>query len=288
MILIDLSQMILGNLLAQVTPKKDKPAPPPLDENLVRHTTLNVLRTYIGQFKKEYGEVVICCDNKHYWRKDYFPNYKSTRKKARSKSELDWNMIFTTINTIKQELKENFPYKVLDIYGAEADDIIGILVETYSQTQKIMIVSSDKDFLQLQRYGTNVSQYSPITKKKMVSIVPMLDLKEKIIRGDKNDGIPNILSPDDCFIIEGNRQASLMTDRFNYFLNENVDDWDDEEAKRNYSRNRTLIDLRCTPEDIQEEILEAYRTTKTASRSVMFEYFVDKQLTNLMDVINEF
>ena len=110
-----------------------------VDGDMVRHMILNSLRMYRERFHDEYGEMVICYDSKHYWRRDYFPQYKMNRKKVRDDSSHDWDNIFECLNAIKEELTEFFPYKVVEVYGAEADDIIGVLC-TGGQ-EKILILS---------------------------------------------------------------------------------------------------------------------------------------------------
>jgi len=283
MILIDLNQVLLGGLMAQINAQKGIK----IEEDLVRHMILNTLRYNIKQFKNEYGEVVLCCDNRKYWRKEYFPFYKAGRKKAREKSDLDWHLIFDMLAKFKQELREHFPYKVVDVEGAEADDIIGTLVPLYAPHQKILILSSDGDFLQLQRYGSNVKQYNPSMKKYVKSENPALELKEKIIRGDKGDGIPNIFSPSDCFVRDL-RQKAITKGIIEKYLNEDVDKWESEEARVGFSRNQTLIDLTNIPNELKDKIINTYDTVPVASRSGLLNYFIEKKLKNLMDVIEEF
>lgn len=283
MILIDLNQVLLGGLMAQINAQKGIK----IEEDLVRHMILNTLRYNIKQFKNEYGEVVLCCDNRKYWRKEYFPFYKAGRKKAREKSDLDWHLIFDMLAKFKQELRETFPYKVVDVEGAEADDIIGTLVPLYAPHQKILILSSDGDFLQLQRYGSNVKQYNPSMKKYVKSENPALELKEKIIRGDKGDGIPNIFSPSDCFVRDL-RQKAITKGIIEKYLNEDVDKWESEEARVGFSRNQTLIDLTNIPGELKDKIINTYDTVPVASRSGLLNYFIEKKLKNLMDVIEEF
>lgn len=283
MILIDLNQVLLGGLMAQINAQKGIK----IEEDLVRHMILNTLRYNIKQFKNEYGEVVLCCDNRKYWRKEYFPFYKAGRKKAREKSDLDWHLIFDMLAKFKQELREHFPYKVVDVEGAEADDIIGTLVPLYAPHQKILILSSDGDFLQLQRYGSNVKQYNPSMKKYVKSENPALELKEKIIRGDKGDGIPNIFSPSDCFVRDL-RQKAITKGIIEKYLNEDVDKWESEEARVGFSRNQTLIDLTNIPGELKDKIINTYDTVPVASRSGLLNYFIEKKLKNLMDVIEEF
>jgi hypothetical protein len=248
---------------------------------------LNIIRGHVKQFRHEYGEVVLCCDNKKYWRKEFFPFYKASRKKTREKSDLDWHLIFNILGNLKQELKDHFPYKAIDVDGAEADDIIGTLVPLYAgENNKILILSSDGDFLQLQMYK-NVKQYNPAQKKFIKSDNPLADLKEKIIKGDKGDGIPNVLSSPDCFVREI-RQTPINKNRLEKMMNENYGDWEDENARIGYSRNQTLIDLRHIPADIKNSIIDTYNNTKPAPRSKMINYFMEKKLKNLMEVIEEF
>ena len=280
MILVDLNQVLLAGLMAQISNQKGK-----LDEHLIRHMILNIIRNHIKNFKGEYGEVVLCCDNRKYWRKEYFPFYKAGRKKTREKSDLDWHLIFDMLAKFKQELKENFPYKVLDVEGAEADDIIGTLVPRQSAHEKILILSSDGDFLQLQMYGSNVKQYNPSQKKFVKSENPILELKEKIIRGDKGDGIPNMFSPSDCFVREL-RQKPITQKTLEKYLNEDVKNFTYEETV-NFGRNQTLIDLTFIPQEIKEKIINTYEETKPA-KGKLLNYFIEHKLKNLMEVIEEF
>ena len=281
MLLIDLNQVLLAGLMAQIASQKNTK----LEEHLIRHMVLNIIRTHVKNFRSEYGEVVLCCDNRKYWRKEYFPFYKAGRKKTREKSDLDWHMIFDMLAKFKQELKETFPYKVIDVDGAEADDIIGTLVPIYARDQKILILSSDGDFLQLQNYP-NVKQYNPSLKKYIVSKNPVEELKEKIIRGDKGDGIPNILSPADCFVRDL-RQKPMVKNTLEKFMRESYLE-QEETIKDNWIRNSTLIDLSFIPQEIKQKIINTYEETKPASRQKLLNYFIEHKLKNLMDVIEEF
>jgi 5'-3' exonuclease len=283
MILIDLNQVLLAGLMAQIANQKGK-----LDEHLIRHMILNIIRNHVKNFKNEYGEVILCCDNRKYWRKEYFPFYKAGRKKTREKSDLDWHLIFDMLSKFKQELKEYFPYKVIDVEGAEADDIIGTLVPRHAPHQKVLILSSDGDFLQLQQYGSNVKQYNPSQKKYIKSEDPLLELKEKIIRGDKGDGIPNIFSPSDCFVREL-RQKPITKGMLDKILNEDLNhtNWS-ADAVAGFSRNKVLIDLTQIPTEIKERIINTYEETVPAKRNKLLNYFIEHKLKNLMEVIEEF
>ena len=258
-----------------------------IDESLVRHMILNTIRTYVKKFKESHGpEVVIACDNKNYWRREIYPHYKSNRKKAREASGHDWNTIFECLNKIRDELRDHSPYKVISVDTCEADDVIATLVQKYSSTQKIMILSSDKDFAQLQRY-TNVEQYSPILKKYIKEPLPLLQLKQLIIRGDKGDGIPNILSADDVFV-SGGRQKPITETKIIGWMNQEAKDFCTEEMFRNFSRNEMLIDLTKIPERLANEILHTYESAIGHSKQDFLNYMIANRLKNLIEVLDDF
>ena len=287
MILVDLNQVLLAGLMAQIASQKGVK----LEEGLIRHMVLNIIRTHLKTFRKEYGEVVLCSDNRKYWRKEFFPFYKAGRKKTREKSDLDWHMIFDMLAKFKQELRDNFPYKVVDVEGAEADDIIGTLVPRHIMHENIVIISSDGDFLQLQMYNGRseftVKQYNPAQKKFLISENPIAELKEKIIRGDKGDGIPNVLSVSDCFVRDI-RQTPINKAKLDKLMEKDYGLWEDENARIGYSRNQTLIDLRNIPGDIKEKIINTYEETKPAPKGKILDYLIANKLKSLIDVIEEF
>ena len=281
MILVDMNQISLASMMMHLHMSKSKEP----DGNMVRHMILNSLRMYRTRFSSEYGELVLCYDSKHYWRRDYFPEYKSGRRKTREKDDKNWDEIFLCLNEIKDELRENLPYKFLEVYGAEADDIIGILCSTISE--EIMIISGDKDFIQLQKFP-NVKQFSPITKKSVNGANPGGYLKEHIFKGDTSDGIPNVLSPDNTFT-DGLRQKPLGKKKIASWMEHEFDDVaPNDEVKRNYQRNRKLIDLTYTPEELSREIINTYNEAPFGDRSKLLNYFIQKRLKNLTESIGEF
>ena len=282
MIIFDFNQVAISNLMEQIGSSKT-----PVDESLVRHMILNTIRTYVKRFKDSHGpEIVIACDNKKYWRREIFPHYKAGRKKAREASGHDWSTIFDCLNKIRDELKVNSPYKVLDVDSAEADDIIAVLSLKYSATQKIMILSSDKDFAQLQKYP-NVEQFSPILKKAIKEPLPSAQLKQLIIRGDKGDGIPNILTKDDVFVT-GGRQKPITEVKIIGWMNQEPKEFCNEDMLRNYARNEMLIDLTRIPESLKEAILHSYDEAKGRTKQEFMNYMIANRLKNLLEVIDEF
>ena len=282
MVLVDMNQVTLSSLMMQIGQSKDLQVNP----DLVRHMVLNSIRTYRIKFVEDYGELVLCYDSKHYWRKDVFPQYKSHRKKMRESSDFDWNTIFNTLNALKEELRENFPYKMLEVYGAEADDIIATICE--SQKENIMIVSGDKDFIQLQKYK-NVKQWNPVQKKMLKDKNPDLYLKEHIIKGDRSDGIPNVLSDDNSFV-DKVRQKPLTKKKIQSWVEHDfMDVAPNEQAKRNYHRNTTLVDLSKIPQDLKDKIKETYKTTPIlGDRKNLINYFINNKLKELTNNLGDF
>tara|TARA_B100001173_G_scaffold23409_1_gene18546 strand:+ start:28 stop:873 length:846 start_codon:yes stop_codon:yes gene_type:complete len=281
MILIDLTQVLIASLMAQTRGGSE-----PIDEPLVRHIALKSLAMYRKKYNKTYGELVLADDSMHVWRKDIYPYYKANRKKGRDSDSKDWGLIFDCISVIRQELKENFPYKYINISRCEADDIIGTLCEKYGNTENIMIVSGDKDFQQLQRYS-KVKQYSPITKKNIKLTQEQSEeyLVDHIISGDTGDGIPNVLSQDDCFV-EGIRQRPLSKKKREIIKDPLVAN--DDEIDRNLQRNRSLIDLTYIPNEYKNQILHEFDNVKVASRGGLLNYFIKNRLMDLEESIGDF
>ena len=279
MIIIDMNQISVASLMMHLHMNKGE-----LEEDMVRHMILNSVRMYRTMFNKDYGEIVLAYDSRAYWRKEIFPQYKSNRRKNREEDNKDWDSIFGVLNNIKEEIKEFLPYKVVEVYGAEADDVIATLCKHY-QNEKVMIVSGDKDFIQLQKYD-NVKQYSPITKKLVDGVDPKVYIKEHVLKGDKSDGVPNVLSPDHTFTDEL-RQRPLTSKKLESILAQDIDELDDE-IKRNYQRNDKLINLDNIPKTLESEILNSFNEASYGDRSGLLNYFIEKRLTSLTENIGEF
>jgi 5'-3' exonuclease len=283
MMIIDLNQVMISTFMSQIGNHTNVK----VEEDLLRHMILNCIRSYIRKFKEEYGEVVIACDDRHYWRREVYPYYKANRRKSREASEIDWNVVFESLNKIREELKLYFPYRVIQADGAEADDVIGTLVEKFGNThEKILILSGDKDFVQLQTY-MNVKQYDPVRKKFVEHNDPSRFVKEQIMRGDAGDGVPNFLSADNCFVV-GARQKPLSQKKLDIWVNQKPEEFCDEGMLRNYNRNQQLIDLSYTPPEVKTRVIEQYDSQSNKNRQNLFNYFVEKKLKHLLENINEF
>ena len=293
MIVVDFNQTAISSMMAELGGRRDVEVNLPL----IRHMIINAIRSYKKKFGNEFGELVIACDNRHYWRRQYFPNYKANRKKARQDSGFDWSSIFEALHQIRSELAEHFPYPVIDVDGAEADDVIATLAE-YCQTsntdglipgqEPFLVLSGDHDFNQLQKWS-NVKQYAPIQKKFIkLTESPEAVLMEHIIMGDKGDGVINILSDDDTFV-NGQRQRPIRKDKVAEWKKQQPEDFiTNDEMWRNFQRNRELVDLSRIPEDIKVAIIDSYEKQKGGDRSGLLNYFIANRMKQLIELVDEF
>jgi hypothetical protein len=293
MIVVDFNQTAISSMMAELGGRRDVEVNLPL----IRHMIINAIRSYKRKFGAEFGNIVIACDNRHYWRRQYFPNYKANRKKARQESGFDWSAIFEALHQIRSELQEHFPYPVIDVDGAEADDVIAVLAE-YSQTmntdglmpsaEPFLVLSGDHDFQQLQKWD-NVKQYAPVQKKFCkLKESPEAVLMEHIIMGDKGDGVPNILSDDDTFI-NGQRQRPIRKDKLAEWKTQKPEDFiNNDEMWRNFQRNRELVDLSRIPEDIKVAIIDSYEKQLGGDRSGLLNYFIANRMKQMIDLVDEF
>lgn len=285
MIIVDFNQVMISNLMMQLGNHTNVP----IEEGLFRHMIINSLRSYKQKFGNEYGEMVIACDDKNYWRRQLFPYYKANRKKTREASEINWTHVYDIFNRVKQEIKDNFPYRVIQVESAEADDVIASLVmefgvEIINSGQQILILSGDKDFVQLQTFG-NVKQYDPVRKKWIAHNNPTGYLYEHVLKGDVGDGIPNVLSDDDTFVTD-KRQKPMTQKKIDELTLTTFDG--NHPLWRNWSRNSQLVNLQFVPANIREQVLNKYKEEEGKDKSKLFNYFIEYKLKNMMENIGDF
>ena len=294
MILVDFNQVMIATIMINLRNS------PTIDVDLVRHMVLNTLRSYRQRFGNKYGELVLCHDARNPWRRDIFPQYKANRAKQKAATlarvtaapdgvEIDetptWLHVINGLNQIRDELRETFPYKNVWVERAEADDVIATICKHVHEPT--IIVSSDKDFQQLQKYK-HVTQWSPTKKALLKCKDPERFLREHIFRGDVSDGVPNFLSADDVFVVEGKRQKPISTKKLETWMDLDPDDFCTDVQLSNLDRNRQMVDFTYIPTEIADAALEAYAKTPEGARSKIFPYFIKHKLTRLMTNIQEF
>ena len=311
--LVDYSQVCLSVVFGQIDSRGnlrnqdtsylfDESEDLSLSEDLIRHLLLNSILFLKRKFAGEWGEFIYCVDDKDPWRTRVFPHYKLKRKRNRENSELDWELIYGFVDKFHKELKEELGYKVLKVHKAEADDIIATLTKNLTKAgEKILILSSDKDFAQLQRYP-GVVQYSLARRDYIEVDDPEIFLKDHIIRGDDNDSIPNIFSSINSFHSK-TKQKPCFTKKIEKWLLQDIGDipeWDDQIHKR-FKQNKILIDFEHIPSKIQDRIMGSYEDAISASmgngkvglkalkqNSRFTDYFVKNGLVRLFEHIGEF
>lgn len=313
---IDYNQLAIAAVMAEAYGSEQE-----IDWNFCRHIILNSIRMYHTRHRNKYGQTIIACDGANNWRKRVFPQYKAARKKNRDESPIDWDMLYNVLHSVRKDLRDHFPFRVIHVEGVEADDIIGMLAFQAVKVQTpLMIVSGDKDFQQLQQKEDDflpgstpkyVLQYAPAKKEEIVCEDPDEFLAIHILKGDSGDGIPNVLSPDDVFLLEGVRQspvsAKMKSEWMDHWINGQLDDsffaeyergnvWqstkkkgvDVHEIKRNYERNRQLIDLRMIPKELKASIAEAVVEPPRGNFESVMMYFGENDMGRLLDCIDDF
>ena len=282
MILLDNNQILIASIFQSLKN-------PELEEkNFLRHLVLNTYRMYRSSFKKEYGDLVICHDSSNCWRKDIFPEYKANRKERQKTDSVDWNDIYNKLHEIREEISKNFPYKNIRVERTEADDIISVLATKYSKTEKVLIVSNDKDFKQL-LHLPNVKQYAPMGNSFVECENPHDFLLQHIMMGDSSDGIPNVLSDNDTFVVKEKRQKRLTKKMVSLILEEyESNNIPPSFCSDGWERNQKLIDLSKIPDNIQHSILEAYENAECGDRSSMLNYMIENRLKNLINSLEDF
>lgn len=281
MILVDFSGIAIANIAINKVN----------DEGMLRHMMINSLRMYRSKFKDQYGELVLAIDAGNNWRRNYYPQYKANRKKSRKESDFDWNEAFRILDLVQTEIRQNFPYKVIKIDECEADDVIGTIVantQEFGQYEDVMIISSDHDFKQLQKYP-NVKQFSPLLKKPVVEDNPRHNLVEKILTGDAGDGVPNVLSHDDVFV-NGERQTPLSRKKKDAIIEDLTEgellyaaSW-----YRNYCRNKTLIDLTETPDRLKNKIISEFNSQdQWKNKGLVLPYLINNNMKMMIESIEE-
>ena len=284
MIICDLQQLLYANLMVSYHNDKIE-----ITEGLMRHMALNSIRLINNKFRNEYGELVIACDShEYYWRRNYFPYYKYKRKEIRERQDIEWGMIRETYKKIVSELSENFSYRIINVDGAEADDVIGTLVKEFKNdmTMPIIIISRDHDFFQLHD-ALNVKQWDWQKQTELRCNDPAQYLREHIVKGDSGDGIPNILSPNDSFVI-GKRQSPITPKRLALYSGEALPDNTPQDIISNFHRNNILVNLDNIPTNVQTDIIESFKSQANKPKGKILNYFIKYKLKELTNHLSDF
>ena len=276
-ILVDANQIAISHLMIRNKIENG------INIDTIRKSIVRVIARINKKYGTDYGKVVLCYDDKSYWRRDIFPVYKKNRKQEREASKYNWDEVFSVLNTIRDEIRGNLPYHVLQVQGSEADDIIGTICihnAKKDNPEKTLILSADKDFIQLHRFDF-VCQYDPIRNRWIENDNPVQYLQEHIIRGDRSDGIPNILTCDDA-IVTGKTQKKMSKEKIATLASMDPEEFTNYIRLRNWKRNAELIDFSRIPQPIVDRILNTYHNNRPV-KSVSFDYFIAHNIQELIE-----
>lgn len=212
--------------------------------------TIGNIIDMVSKFKAD--RLVICVDSKGsgYWRKEVFPEYKAHRSKYRKDAKIDFSSLNDAITSFVERVSKILTnVYVMRIDRAESDDLIAVITKHHGSQAKIVIVSGDRDFCQLQTRFHDVHQFDWTQKKFVLVPDPLNHIDQKVITGDRNDGIPPIKRG------MGPKTAKKYIDS-----GVNIMECSDKQMVDNYKRNRLLIDFDFIPDDIRDEILSEYKS----------------------------
>ena len=278
-ILVDANQIAISHLMVRNKIEDG------INVDSIRKSIIRVIARIEKKFRGDFGKLILCYDDKNYWRRDIFPFYKKNRKQERESSKYNWDEVFSVLNKIRDEIRDNFPYQVLQVSGAEADDVIASICIHNSRRQEpepMLILSADKDFIQLHKFP-QVQQYDPIRNRWIEHENPIQYLQEHIVRGDRSDGIPNILTCDDA-IVNGKAQKKMSKEKITSLATLKPEEFTNFIRLRNWKRNSELIDFSRIPQAVVDRILSTYHKTQPVN-TIKLEYFIQH---NIQDIMEEF
>lgn len=202
--------------------------------------------------KTDANSVVLCQEGKRNWRFDVFDQYKSHRKEEKAKAKMDYEAYYPMFDDFCDKLKQYLPniYQ-LKVERAEGDDIIAVLTKNFTEKNDVICVSTDRDFYQLYKFN-GYKQYNPIKRNYVQVLDPERYLLEKIVVGDKGDGVPHVKS-----------RVSVKTAAT--IVENGLEEWiKKEKVQKEYERNKTLIDFECIPADVQHAIMLEFKKSRFA------------------------
>lgn len=258
-----------------------------MDIRKIRYVILSSIRGAFSRLK-QFAPLVVCCDNGS-WRKDYFPFYKHKRRVVQNEGPVDWLEVHFMLKQLQAEFSDHMPFVTLSVEGCEGDDVICHLARKAANTERVVIYSDDKDFRQLQVYK-NIFQFSHRNKEYLTEDDPAGYLATQVLKGDAGDGVPNILSPDDAFTIEGFRSIAITQKIKDAFIGNTEEEFMDilendpkfrnvrdnlekknlsiEDVPKYINRNRHLVDFTFTPQVLKDEIESEFEIAQEKCRSV--------------------
>ena len=214
--------------------------------------------------QSNFVDTIIAKDSKlvKSFRYSLYPEYKLTRKLNRAKrGQYKIGPVFDELyaNVFPSIFGDHAVQLVVD--GAEGDDVIASIARSQriaEDYEKIILISSDRDFVQLQ-IDRPVSQYDakgemvlPKLKhgSEVVDLTPQQALMIKIISGDSSDNIKPIKPK--IGEIRAYKYITEKADEFKKMLRE------EPEVAQHLILNSKLIDFKNIPVELSQKVVDEY------------------------------
>lgn len=203
--------------------------------------------TFFNKINRDSPHVIACWEGKDSlkWRRSIFPDYK--RNRDTKKSEPEYKLLMSCIPEI-MECLNYYPIKQLSVEGAEADDLMFTIANHYKDVDHVLI-TSDKDLIQIRNMNPNVSVYNPV-KKKYLDVQKNI-VEEKAIVGDKSDNIGGLYRVGPKTFKKMNEDRTVFNNIMSKGNNKEI-----------FKQFLKIIDLRSIPETLKSEIILANNNTE--------------------------
>lgn len=219
--------------------------------------------------QSSFVDTIIAKDSKlvKSFRYSLYPEYKLTRKLNRAKrGQYKIGPVFDElyVNVFPSIFGDRMVQLAVD--GAEGDDVIASIARSERIAQdyeKIILVSSDRDFLQLQidrpvaQYDAKGEMVLPRLKhgNEIIDLTPKQALMIKIISGDSSDNIKPIKPK--IGEIRAYKYITEKTDEFKKMLKE------EPEVAERLVLNSKLIDFKNIPTDLSQKVVDEFYRLRT-------------------------
>lgn len=261
-LIVDVSNLLFRVASVQkATNEHARGATPETLVGLCMHISLLSIARWYAKFKPDF--VVFAFEGGTNWRKQYTKEH-DLRRQYKATRVVDPEMwhFYELIDSFKETMGKHTSICCISVPGMEADDVIGAYCQlTHETTEKVTILSGDRDFTQLLKMPhvklvePDKGKYrnTPDDKEYQPDIDYWLFLK--CVRGDSGDNVPSAYPK-----VRETKIKEAFADPFKRvnFMNER---WVDEHGVEHrvgdlFEHNRVLMDLEAQPDDLRCELLE--------------------------------
>jgi len=272
---------------------------------LAHHIALTTVQKYYRQFKPR--KMIMCFDRSS-WRKEYTASekcvsgrpYKGTRRQKMSPTDkLHYEEFLKHLADFENIIREHTSIIALAGPGLEADDLVAGAIQTIriidtEPSPEFIVVSADKDLIQLLRYPT-VRLINPANGEERTldewNGDAELFMFEKCLRGDATDNVQSAYPR-----IRKTRILKAYNDSYER-ANLMMETWSDPDGKQFvvkhlFEENKILMDLQHQPNDIRHQIvvsfLEGWKNPGKFSYFHFMRFLGQYELSKLAEQADQF